>query len=600
MIFTYRRSSWRTYLCATALFLALFTVVTAPASSDPVVTRVGRASATIDFSPDPPAGQTTMTVHLSGVDASKLAATSLRYSTTMPSMSMAGPSGRAVRVPGVTNAWRFTVDLSESTKWMVQLNFSGGLAGTTQLVIAVNHMHVAASPSSSRSVQPMPAMSATSDDSAWRQATFVLFGIILIGAIVVWRKPSPLSLALVVLAGLLVLGLAYLQSRYASSATSMSSMQNMGGSAPVPVTFGRVVAGTGRTTIEAPASVQPYLLQTIVTRVSGVLTDFTAYTGDKLRAGQIIARLDEPDLQSNAQAAASAAVAARNQVMSAREDVAGLQADVNATREKLHYWETELSREKTLLSAGAVSPQEYQNETSDVVAARSAYTAALAKVSGARAATRAAISQAREAAANAQSASAIAGFTNVVSPSDSVVMKRLVDPGVYVAATTPILQVAVIDRLRILAQVAQQDLAGIEIGTPMDIKFSSGRVLHSRVSSLSPVVDSTTHTAIAEAIVSNVDGIYQPGGFVSVVLRPRLNFPMLKGTMSLPSRAIVGGAHTAVWIDRSGLAHRVIVTVVSDDGSVAQVTGDLSDGLQVVVTGASGLEEGQSIIEAAP
>jgi hypothetical protein len=68
----------------------------------------------------------------------------------------------------------------------------------------------------------------------------------------------------------------------------------------------------------------------------------------------------------------------------------------------------------------------------------------------------------------------------------------------------------------------------------------------------------------------------------------------------VPSTAILGGASTAVWIDQAGTAHRVSVTVLSDDGTTAQIAGLLRRGLHVVVAGASNLEEGQAITEAAP
>ncbi|MHB8147329.1 MAG: efflux RND transporter periplasmic adaptor subunit, partial [Vulcanimicrobiaceae bacterium] len=465
-----------------ALLPTILALATACAVASPSITQLGSAIVTVALSPDPPTvGSNTVTVQVTGVQASKLDSTTVRYATLMPSMNMSGPSGVASRVSGSTNQWRFQVELGTATTWTLQVQLSGGISGS------VSRSFVTSSAGSSSDA--MAGMSASGDNAAWRNAIFVLIGVLFIGALVLRRDRRPLTISIVGLAVLVVVGLAYAQSRYGSSSTGMSSMQGTAGVAPIPVTFARVGGPADTSAIQAPANVQPYLVQNIVARAAGVLTGFNAYTGDRLEAGDVVARLEEPELQSNARAAEAAAQAARNQRTSAQDDIVSMQADVAAQREKVRYWNAEISRERSLLNAGAVSVQEYQDERAQAATARSAYRSALAKVSGAKALARAAQAQVEQATAGAQSQNILAGYANVVVPSNSVVMKRLVDPGVYVQPGTPILQVAVVNRLRVQAQVAQQNLAGIDIGTPVDVMLGDGRVLHSTVSSLSPVVD---------------------------------------------------------------------------------------------------------------
>ncbi len=515
-------------------------------------------------------------------------------------MNMNGPSGVASRV-ATGNQWRFHVELGTATTWSLHVQLSGAISGTADRSVVVGQTAPASSRAAANagsSNDSMATMNASGDNAAWRNGIFVLIGVLLIGALVLRRDRRPLTIATIVIAALAVLGLAYAQSRYGSGSGNMSSMQGTAGVAPIPVTLARIGGPTDTSAIQAPASVQPYLVQNVVARAAGLLTAFNAYSGDRLKAGDVVARLQEPELQSNAMAAEAAARAAADQRASAQDDVVSSRADLVAQREKVRYWNAEISRERSLLRAGAVSAQEYQDERAQAAAARSAYGSALAKVSGSEALARAAQAQVEQATAGAQSQNVIAGYADVIVPNDSVVMKRLVDPGVYVQPGTPILQVAVVNRLRVQAQVAQQELAGIDIGTPVDVMLGDGRVLHSAVSSFSPVVDPNTHTAIVEAIVPNGGDVYQPGGFVNVVLHPR--FSSSAHAFSVPSAAIVGGVSSAVWVDRDGSAHRVVVRVLADDGTTAQVTGNLRPGSQVVVTGASGLEEGQPITGSAP
>lgn len=580
-------------------------VTAAPAFASPVSGQVGGAHAVIVVSPDPPrVGTDRVFVTLSGVSPNALARTTVQYSTVMPSMQMAGPSGTAARVAGRTGEWRFDVAFGMAAPWTLHLKFAGGVSGALDVRFdvaaaarAVSHATssesmAAAAPASSMAGMNVSANGATT----WRNAALALLVVLVIAAIVFQRNSNRnrSAIAMLIMAGVVVVGVAFAQS-YGDSSANMSSMQSAQGSAPVPVTLAVIRGARFGTTIAAPASVQPYFVQNIVARAPGVLTGFSAYTGDRLSAGEIVAHLSEPELKSTAQAAQSAARAAQSQRVTAQYDASAIQAGIAAKQQQLAYWKEEIVREKSLLDQGAVSLQEYQSERAQASAAQSSYNAARAKLAGAQANIEAARAQAAQAASNAQAQSVTAGYTNVIVPDDAIVMKRLVDPGVYVEAGTAILQVAVIHRLRVQAQISQQDLAGVQIGTPIDVTFADGNVVHSRISSISPVVDANTHTAIAEAVVANPGNRYQPGAFVHTVLHVRGTAS--RRSFSVPSGAIVGGASAAVWIDLNGTAHRVPVTVVSDDGMTAQVTGDLRAGTRVIATGATNVEEGEPIVE---
>ena len=599
-----------------ALVPIALALLTANSLAMPMTARIGTAHATIVMSPDPPqVGTNLVTVTIAGVSPAALARTTARYTTLMPSMNMHGASGAAARIPGRADAWRFEVPFGMAAPWRLRVQFSGGVTGAlnANLVVgAAAHASSAIEPTASTAVGSMKAStkgipaapsgsmagmdaSSAGDASAWRNATFALLAVILIGALVLWRNRRPATIAMVVIAGLAVVAIAFAQSRSGSSSTNMASMQGAQGSAPIPVTLATIESNASGTTISAPANVQPYLVQNIVARVPGVLVNFTAYTGDRLSAGEIVAHLREPELQSNALAAQSAAQAAQSRRASAQDDASAMQADVFAKQQQLAYWKAEIAREKSLLDQGAVSVQGYQNERAQASAAQSAYDAARAQLAGANASIQAARALAAEAASNAQAQSVMAGYTNVIVPDDSIVMKRLIDPGVYVQPGTPILQVAVVNRLRVQAQVAQQDLTGVRIGTPIDITFADGKVVHGRISSLSPVLDPNTHTAIAEAIVPNPGDRYQPGAFVHAILHAQGTAP--RHSFAVPSGSVVGGVTTAIWTDVNGAAHRVPVTVISNDGTTARVTGSLQAGMRVVVTGAENLEEGQAIAE---
>ena len=277
--------------------------------------------------------------------------------------------------------------------------------------------------------------------------------------------------------------------------------------------------------------------------------------------------------------------------------------DARAKAEQARYWRNELQREKSLLDQGGVSPQEYEDERAQAATAEAAATAAQRQVEDAQAniemtqATAAAsLSRASSSSSAASAQSILAGYTTLVASDNSVVVSQLVDPGSYVEAGTPILKVAVIDRVRIQANVAQGDLLSIAVGDPLDATIDSGSAIHATVTAVQPAADPSTHTAMVEAIVANPGERLRPGTYARVTIRPASRTAE-QGAV-VPSASVLGsGQNAAVLTDVNGTAHRVHVVVLSDDGRFARVQGEIKTGARVVVEGAQELQEGTPVAE---
>jgi RND family efflux transporter MFP subunit len=633
---------------------AMLLVVPVGALAAPFSASVGGAQATLQLTPDPPRiGKAHAVVTLSGVSPQVLAVTTASFATAMPSMGMGGPNG--VAKPTGTGRYEFDAMLAMAAVWDIDVKFSGGVSGTAvfHVTVGTGSAPPSGAPSASTrgsasnassgtsATSAMTGMSSSGDPGAWRTATFALAAIFVIGllaVLLVRRERRPLTIGIAVAGTVVILGLAVAQARYASPPMDMNAMASVQGDAPTPVTLATVAAADGRADVFAPGTIAPYLTQDIVTRAAGIVRNFSTYAGDRVRTGEVIATLDAPDLQSQAVAAAADADAqtaaaqaaeiearhhAPNGVVIANAETAATERDLSAARSdrtakdaQLRYWEDEIRRERTLLEQGAVSQQEYQDELAQAAAARAAHDSAaqrvgsleqqlvasrtkaedaVASVAQMQAQAASARAQALRAQANARTQSTLAGYTTVTSPSNAIVVKRLVDPGVYVQTGTAIARVAVVNRLRLQANVAQRDLPGTTVGTPVDATLSDGTVVHGRVTSVSPVADPSTHTAVVEAVVGNTRTDLVPGGYARVMLHPHAR---VAPGVRVPSSAIVGsGADAAVWTNVNDAAHRVSVTVISDNGTTAVVRGALQRGVRVVVEGAPTLEEDQALTE---
>ncbi len=575
--------------------LVLLSVVTlvAPVTAAPITHRIGPATVTLILTPDPPAiGGEVATVIVTGVNGGALRSTQLQFSTTMPSMKMNGPAGVARTVaPG---RWTFDLDLGMAAPWNVSLNFTGGLNGRVNYTV-----DVAAAQSKGETSSATTSMAPAGDWTAWRTAALLLFALGLLALVVLRRDRRTGTIALFATAAVVVIGIAMIKAQYGSAPMDMNAMANVAGTAPVAVQSIRVHPGTQGASVSAPGTVSPYLTQTIVARASGLLSDFNVYNGDKIQAGQQIAYLNEPELGSSAAAAQAAAQAAQIQAMHhAPNDVRMAQNDIAAKQRAADYWSREIVRESTLLREGAVSQQEYQNEVAQAASAQADLRNALIKASDATASIGQARAQYNQMQNEAAAQSTLASYRSVISPSDAVVVKRLADPGTYVQAGTPIAQIAVLDKLRVQANVAQADLPQIGLGDPVDVVLPTGAVLHGRVSSVQPVADPSTHTAMVETIVENSHGSLQPGGFVRVTIH--VPGAATSSGDAIPAAALVGGANgSLVYIIENGTAVPVRVVVLSNDGATAIVRG-LQSGANVITDGAANLQPGQAVTEAHP
>jgi len=376
---------------------------------------------------------------------------------------------------------------------------------------------------------------------------------------------------------------------------------------------------------------------------------------------------------------------AQAQAQANQDAIADAQAGIRSAQANADYWKTEIVREKHLTDAGAVSQQEYQNELSQTQAASAAVSQAQAKVSQARATAASAraktrmarrqvaaaqagvrmaqadiavaqgqAQQAEAGASAAQAASQTAevqqGYSRITSPFDGVVTARPVAPGTLVQPGMVLLKVAEIDRVRVQASVAVEDMAGERVGSPVRITVQgdgSGKTFSARVTSVFPSASDQTRTATVEAVVPNPGHRLLPGAFVTM----QITNGNVTDKMLVPASAVVSqGGNSYVWTATGGstdagtgqvyecvichihytaaqakkfhykdpmeggklvplknaastapamglTAHQVAVQVGASDGTWTEVSSDaLSAGARVVAHGQAGLTDGTLVV----
>jgi multidrug efflux pump subunit AcrA (membrane-fusion protein) len=383
-----------------------------------------------------------------------------------------------------------------------------------------------------------------------------------------------------------------------------------GSGAAFPVTLAAVERGPVRGGVVYTGSVAAYNEEDVYPRVMGRIVDMPVYPGDQVKAGQVVARLDDLELTSRvreAEAAAASAQAGRAQtdaeLAAARYGIAQMEKELATAEAEAGYQTSVAARDERLVARGAVSQQEAESSRAMATAAQARVAAARARLDQAKA-LEASARRKLEAAdalvaqgdAQAKTAQVVRDYVNIRVTTSGYVVKRLVAPGVLVQPGMPILKIAQVDKVRLQANVGEKDLPGVRVGSPVSVVWagSGGEPFTAKVTSIFPFVDPGARTAVVEAVVENGKRRLFPGQYVQMQFmtgeRPN--------ALSVPREALVRmGDSTSVWVVNEDKAERREVTTGLESGERVEIVAGLDEGERVVRRGHAGLYAGTRVAE---
>lgn len=460
-------------------------------------------------------------------------------------------------------------------------------------------------------------------------------------------------LAVLAVVAVVAAGVWAYRSNFAADRPAMDmNMRIVAGAIPFPVTLVPAAREAMRGSVMYTGTVAAFNEEDIFPRVTGRIVEMTVYPGDSVRAGQVVARLDDLELDSRVREAAGTAAAAEAgvaqgeaEVLAARHGVAQMErelamatAEIGVAREGVSQMEKELAmaeaeagyqesvsaREERLFASGAVSRQDVENAQAMVATARARVAAARAKAEQARAmvaasqakreAARARLDQARametaatrkreamaamaaQGQAMLRTAQIVRDYVEIRAPSTGWVVKRLVAPGVLVQPGMPVLKIAQIDRVRLQANVGERDVGSIKVGSLVTVSATATAQppFTARVTSVFPFVEPGARTAVVEAVVDNPDRRLLPGQYVSL----EFTTGERADAVTVPRQAVSRlGDRRTVWVARDGKAEPRTVTTGLESADRTEIRQGVSAGEMVVARGHEGLYAGARITD---
>jgi RND family efflux transporter MFP subunit len=323
-------------------------------------------------------------------------------------------------------------------------------------------------------------------------------------------------------------------------------------------------------TLSLPGELTPYETVALYSRVDGFVKTIRVDRGSRVKAGELIAVLEAPELgarKAESQSKLQSAEARLAAVRSGAEATASTYARLKAAAE----------------TPGVVAGNDLVVAQKSVEADQGQIAAAVQDVEAARHALK--------------SVSDLEGYLRITAPFAGVVTERNVHPGALVGPAggtgnvAPLVRIVAGNRLRLVIPVPEAYTGAVAAGATVTFSVAAypGQIFSGTVSRISRAVDVVTRTMAVELEVSNRDSRLAPGTFCQVRWPVRRTAPSLL----VPSGSVANTTdRTFVIRVRGGRTEWVDVNTGLASGPLIEVFGDLKPGDEVAAHGTDEVRSG--------
>jgi RND family efflux transporter MFP subunit len=323
----------------------------------------------------------------------------------------------------------------------------------------------------------------------------------------------------------------------------------------------RPETGSPKEEISLPGTMQAFTDAAIYARTNGYLRKWYVDIGTPVRAGQLMAEIDTPELDQ--------------QLQQMRADLATTDANARLAL-------TTAQRYRELIKSDSVAQQDLDNANGNL-------EARLAAVESAR--------------ASVKRLEQLQAFRRIEAPFAGVVTARNTDIGALIDSGSnakELFHVAAINRLRVFVNVPEVYSRAARTGLPADITLKEfpGRRFTGTLARTANAIDVGSRTLLTEIDVDNAKGELLPGSYAEV----HIKLPGAATTLKLPVDALIfktDGLQVATVTDDNRVA---LVTVVAgrDFGDTVEILSGLTEGQRVIANPPDSLTPGEPVRIAAP
>ena len=309
--------------------------------------------------------------------------------------------------------------------------------------------------------------------------------------------------------------------------------------------------------LDLPGRLEAYIRAPIYARVPGYLKSWNHDIGAQVKAGDVLAEIDTPDLDQ--------------QLKQARADLSVAEANAKLAQITAERWQS-------LAGTDAVAKQDVDQRTFT-------WNANIAQVKAAQ--------------ANVDRLIAEQGFKRLVAPFDGIVTARETDIGALInvgaSGGAELFVVSETSKLRVYVSVPQNYVPSVPPGTRATISVPEhpGNTYSGTVEASAQAVNPSSGTTLMQLIVDNSAGELMPGDYASI----QLHIAPAAHVLSVPASAVIFDAN-GLSIATVDAHNRVLLKPVSigrDLGAIVELASGLSSNDRVIENPPDGISNGAQV-----
>jgi len=315
--------------------------------------------------------------------------------------------------------------------------------------------------------------------------------------------------------------------------------------------------GGNRSSLDLPGRLEAYSRAPIYARVSGFLKAWYVDIGAQVKAGQLLAEIEAPDLDQ--------------QLLQARAALASAQAAETLAIVTAERW-------RTLGGSNAVSKQTVDEKVGDLTVKQALTKAAQA---------------------NVDRLVVLSDFKRVTAPFEGIVTTRNTDVGALINADSSaglaLFVISDTQKLRLTVSVPQNFVPAVKLDTKVEITVPEypGKVYAGRVEASSRAVDPASGTTRMQVVVENSSGELMPGAFANT----RIQLPQNVQAISIPAGSLIFGKDglRVATLDANDKVLLKTITISRDLGQVVEIGTGLARDDRVIESPPDGLSNGDPV-----
>jgi len=369
---------------------------------------------------------------------------------------------------------------------------------------------------------------------------------------------------------LIGLGLVYLVGSkvYEAKQQAAAPAKKKSGGRVVNVDLVSARIGEVREELLLTGSLKPKEMVDVNAQATGRVEKIHFLVGDVVRAGELIAELEDSQLQQ--------------QVRRSEASIKVSQAGVTQRKAELANTRANLDRARQLFEEELLSPQEFQQQQTSLEVMNAQVALAEAQLTQ----VQAELNELKIRLAQAK----------IYAPMAGIVAARQVDPGALVNPNNPILRIVNLSTMVTQGNVPERSIGKLRVGnrTTVEVDAIPGKIFTGLVARIAPVLDAATRSALIEIDIPNPDAVLKAEMFARITL----DLGSMREATLIPRDGLVyRGQQPGVYVVEDNAdrpVFRAIETGMTREDNV-EVLANLDAGTRIVGRGATMLRDGDRI-----